>query len=60
MLVELGVLWIFLALVSGVAVSTYVWERHSDGTHPHSDDGEGLRPALSRSSAWSLDRDNHA
>jgi hypothetical protein len=60
MLVELGVFWVFLTLLSGVAVITYVWERHSDATHAHSDDGQGLRPALSRFSPWSVDRDNHA
>jgi hypothetical protein len=59
MLVELGVFWVFLALLSSVAVITYVWERYSDATHAHSDDGQG-RPALSQFSAWSVDRDNHA
>jgi hypothetical protein len=48
MLFELGVLWVFLALASGAAMGACVGERHSDDTHAHSDDGQWLRPALSR------------
>jgi hypothetical protein len=41
MLFELGVLWIFLALLSGAHTSAYLWQRRSDDTHPDSDGGTG-------------------
>jgi hypothetical protein len=60
MSIELGVLWIFLALLSGAPMSAYVWQRRSDDTHPHSDGGQGLQRAISPLSTWSVDRDDHS
>ncbi len=60
MLVALEVLWIFLAVLSGAAMSAYVWQRRSDHTDAPLDGGQGMRPALSPFSAWSVDRDDHA
>jgi hypothetical protein len=58
MLIELGVLWIFLALLSGM--SAYVLQRRSDDTQPHSDGGQGLQRAISPLLAWRVDRGDHA
>jgi len=58
MLIELGVLWIFLALLSGM--SAYVLQIRSDDTHPHSDGGQGLQRAISPLLAWRVDRGDHA
>ena len=59
MLIELGVLWIFLAVLSGAPMSAYVWQRRSDDTHPHSDGGR-LQRAISPLLAWRVDRGDHA
>jgi hypothetical protein len=60
MIVALAVLWIFLALISGTALSAYVWQRRSGHTHPPRDGGQRLRHALSPFSPWTVDRDDHA
>ena len=60
MAVALAVLWIFLALLSGAAMSAYVWQRRSDLNHTPRDGAQGARPTLSPFSPWSADRDDHA
>ena len=60
MLVSLGVLWIFLALLSGAALAAYVWQRRSDHAYVPPRGRQGLRCAPSPVFAWSVDRDDHA
>jgi hypothetical protein len=60
MLFELGVLWIFLALLSGAHTSAYVWQRRSDDTTRTVTVGQELQRAISPLSAWRVDRDDHS
>jgi hypothetical protein len=58
--IALGVLWIFLALLSGAAISAYVWQRRSDYATVQGKGAQARRRVLSPFSAWSIDRDNDA
>ena len=60
MLVALGALWIFLALLSGAALGAYVWQTRSDYAVRARDGGQGLRRAPSPVPAWSIGRADHA